>query len=190
MGWKKLTLITKGEDREGDEDPCRPPGVSTPSPLRHPPHRVGCSQPCWCSVHSSGYHLCSGLYLDSFTRPSCPGSSSSSSSASLSRSPHHRSVSWLSFLERQPSYSLSQPLVTPPPLHWSKSEITPVVSLFILVYFIHRDWVCLFLKNSFQSLSLVLYTLFPIVLVSIIAGFRPDLDLYYPTLNSSSPFPG
>lgn len=31
-----------------------------------------------------------------------------------------------------------------------------------------------------KSLSLVLYTLFPIVLVSIIAGFRPDLDLYYP----------
>lgn len=35
-------------------------------------------------------------------------------------------------------------------------------------------------KNSFQSLSFVLYTLFPIVLVSNIAGFRPDLDFYYP----------
>lgn len=46
-----------------------------------------------------------------------------------------------------------------------------------------------FFFNCFQSLSLVLYTLFPIVLVTIIAGFRPALDFYYPHFKLFLSFP-
>lgn len=107
------------------------PGVSTPSHLSPHPTGAGCTpQACWCSLHSSGHHLCCGLYLDSLYPPSClvlPA-------AALQHHSPGRLITevFLDCLSRKTALCLSlSPLSLLLHLHLSKSEMPVVVVLWV-----------------------------------------------------------